>query len=135
MKKFFLLLSVILILLFTSACDDIKPSILFNTSPINAENALHPNNVFEAGKRIYYLVIIPKPVKSRFIYIQIIKKEGANERLGYKMFYGNTVRLKDEQMYYYDDYIVIRERGTYVMKIYSKDNPTKVLTMAQFWVK
>ena len=51
------------------------------------------------------------------------------------MYNGNTVRLKDEQIYYYDDYIVIYEKGTYVMKIYSKDNPTKVLTMAQFWVQ
>jgi len=135
MKKFLLLLSVVTILFITSACDDIKPSILFNTAPITAENAMNLTNVFSPGMRIYYLVILPKPIKSRYAYIQIIKKEGANERLGYKMYYGNTVRLKDEQMYYYDDYIVINERGTYVMKIYSKDNPTKVLTMAQFWVK
>ena len=136
MKKFLLILLACLILLTMTACDErVKPSILFNSAPITAENALNTNNVFSLGQKIYYLVILPKPVKSRFIYIQIIKKEGANERLGYKMFYGNTVRLKDEQMYYYDDYIVIRERGTYVMKIYSKDEPTKVYTMAQFWVK
>lgn len=135
MKKILFLFLAILILTFTSACDRVKPSILFNNAPITAENATRLTNVFSPGMRIYYLVIIPKPIKSRYAYIQIIKKEGANERLGYKMYYGNTVRLKDEQMYYYDDYIVIYEKGTYVMKIYSKDNPTKVLTMAQFWVQ
>ncbi len=135
MKKILFLFLAILILTFTSACDRVKPSILFNNAPITAENATRLTNVFSPGMRIYYLVIIPKPIQSRYAYIQIIKKEGANERLGYKMYYGNTVRLKDEQMYYYDDYIVIYEKGTYVMKIYSKDNPTKVLTMAQFWVQ
>ena len=72
---------------------------------------------------------------SRYIYVQIIKKDNDQGRLGYKLYYGNTVRLKDEQVYYYDDYIVINEPGIYVMKIYSKDNPTKVLTMGQFFVK
>lgn len=135
MKKILLIFTALLILFVSSACDRVKPSILFNNAPITAQNAMNLTNVFAPGMRIYYLVIIPKPIKSRYAYIQIIKKEGANERLGYKMFYGNTVRLKDEQMYYYDDYIVINEKGTYVMKIYSKDNPTKVLTMAQFWVQ
>ena len=135
MKKLILVISFLGLMLLTCACNDIKPSILFNNAPITAQNAIHLTNTFQRGQRIYYLVIIPKPIKSRFAYIQIIKKDGANERLGYKMFYGNTVRLKDEQMYYYDDYIVINEKGTFVMKIYSKDNPTKVLTMAQFWVE
>ncbi len=135
MKKFLILLFACVVIIVTSACDRVKPSILFNNTPITAENIGNLTNVFSPGMRIYYLVIIPKPIQSRYAYIQIIKKEGANERLGYKMYYGNTVRLKDEQMYYYDDYIVIHEPGTYVMKIYSKDNPTKILTMAQFWVK
>ncbi len=135
MKKYLIILGFVFLMLFSSACDRVKPSILFNNAPITTQNVMNLTNTFATGMRIYYLVIIPKPIKSRYVYIQIIKKDGANERLGYKMFYGNTVRLKDEEMYYYDDYIVINEKGTYVMKIYSKDNPTKVLTMAQFWVQ
>ncbi len=135
MKKILLLFFVSAVMFLTCACDRVKPSVLFNNTPITAENVGNLTNVFSTGMRIYYLVIIPKPIRSRYAYIQIIKKEGDHDRLGYKMYYGKTIRLKDEQMYYYDDYIVIHEPGTYVMKIYSKDKPTKVLTMAQFWVK
>lgn len=135
MKKSLLILMVFCLMIFTSACNGIKPSILFNTAPISTQNALNSSNTFECGRKIYYLVIIPKPIKSRYAYIQIVKKGDEHERLGHQLFYGNTVRLKDEQMYYYDDYIVIYEKGAYVMQVYSKDNPTKVLTSAPFWVK
>ena len=43
--------------------------------------------------------------------------------------------LKDEQVNYYNDYIVLNESGAYIMKVYSKDNPQKVLTQAQFFVR
>lgn len=69
------------------------------------------------------------------IEIQIIKKDNSYQRLGYKLFWSRTAKLRDDQMYYYDDYVVIPEAGAYVMKVYSKDNPTKVLCMAQFFVK
>ena len=46
-----------------------------------------------------------------------------------------TIRLKDEEKKYYTDYFVINEKGAYIMKVYSNDNPQKVLTQAQFFVK
>lgn len=134
MKKILLTLVLLVIMLSSAACTD-KPGILFNKYPITKDTVMGYENLFKPNTRIYYLVILPKPVHSRYIYIQIIKKDNAQGRLGYKLYYGNTVRLKDEQVYYYDDYIVINEPGIYVMKIYSKDNPTKVLTMGQFFVQ
>lgn len=126
-----------MMLLGTTACIDMgdKPAILFNKNPITKENVMDYSSVFKPNVRIYYLVLLPKKVHSRYIYIQIIKKDNDMERLGYKLYWANTVRLKDEEMYYYDDYIVIGEPGAYVMKIYSKDNPTVPLTMAQFFVR
>ena len=91
--------------------------------------------VFERGTRIYYLVVMPKKIHSRYMYMQIVKKDNDYERLGYKVYYGKDIRLKDEQVYYYDDYIVINQSGAYVMQIFSRDNPQKVLTMNEFWVK
>jgi hypothetical protein len=88
---------------------------------------------FKPGQRVYYLILLPKTVHSRFLFIQVIKK-GSADRLGYELYWADTVRLMDEQVYYYTDYIVLNERGTYVMRVYSKDNPTKVLTTAQFFV-
>lgn len=112
-----------------------KPAILFNKNPITKENVMDYSSVFKPNVRIYYLILMPKKVHSRYIYIQIIKKDNDMERLGYKLYWANTVRLKDEEVYYYDDYIVIGEPGAYVMKVYSKDRPTEPLTMAQFFVR
>ena len=46
-----------------------------------------------------------------------------------------TIKLRDEEQKYYTDYFVINERGAYIMKVYSRDNPQKVLTQAEFYVK
>ena len=137
MKKIILILTAIITLITTTACIDMgdKPAILFNKNPITKENVMDYSSVFKPNVRIYYLILMPKKVHSRYIYIQIIKKDNDMERLGYKLYWANTVRLKDEEVYYYDDYIVIGEPGAYVMKVYSKDRPTEPLTMAQFFVR
>lgn len=136
MKKLILILTALITLITTTACIDMgdKPAILFNKNPITKENVMDYSSVFKPNVRIYYLILMPKKVHSRYIYIQIIKKDNDMERLGYKLYWANTVRLKDEEVYYYDDYIVIGEPGAYVMKVYSKDRPTEPLTMAQFFV-
>ncbi len=137
MKKFILFLVSLIILSTTTACIDTgdKPAILFNKNPITKETVMDYSTVFKPNVRIYYLILMPKKVHSRYIYIQIIKKDNAQERLGYKLYWANTVRLKDEEVFYYDDYIVISQPGAYVMKVYSKDRPTVPLTMAQFFVR
>ena len=137
MKKIILILTALITLITTTACIDMgdKPAILFNKNPITKENVMDYSTVFKPKVRIYYLILMPKKVHSRYIYIQIIKKDNDMERLGYKLYWANTVRLKDEEVYYYDDYIVIGEPGAYVMKVYSKDRPTEPLTMAQFFVR
>ena len=91
--------------------------------------------VFKPNERIYYLILIPKKVKTDRIDIQIIKKDNKYERLGYKLAWSYSARLYDDEIYYYDDYVVLSETGSYIMKVYSKDNPTKVLCMSQFYVK
>lgn len=135
MKKIILFFTTLLLMFTTAACTTDKPAILFNKNPITKETVMDYSTVFKPDVRIYYLILLPKKVHSRFIYIQIIKKDNSQERLGYKLYWANTVRLKDEQVFYYDDYIVISQPGAYIMKVYSKDNPTVPLTMAQFFVR
>lgn len=134
MKKILLTFLLLIVMISISACSD-KPGILFNKYPITKDTVMGYENIFKPNTRIYYLVLLPKPVHSRYIYIQVLRKDNKEGRLGYKMYYGNTVRLKDEQISYYDDYIVMNEPGIYVMKIYSKDDPQRVLTMSQFFVQ
>ena len=135
-KKFFLFGTAIFMTIFTCACDNEKAQILFNNHPITKETVATTTNVFKPANRIYYLVTLPKPVESKKLFIQIFKVGGdKDERYGYDLVWAKHVKLKDEQIYYFTDYVVFNQTGTYIMKVYSKDNPTKILTYSQFFVK
>ena len=77
---------------------------------------------------------MPEKVESRYIYIQIVKKDNDYGRLGYKLIQTRDIRLKDEEVHYFTDYLVLNEPGYYFMKVYSKDNPHKVLAASEFYV-
>lgn len=117
-----------------SACDDEKSYILFHTSPFTKDTMTSSTNVFKSGDRIYYLITTPKQVESRRLLIQIVKK-GEQERLGYDLVWGKQVKVREEQVYYYTDYVVLNGKGAYTMKVYSKDYPTKVLTSNDFYIR
>lgn len=135
MKKIFLILSLLFVIFAASACESDKPAILFNHDPITEETVMNYSTVFAPGERIYYLVLMPKKVLSRYIYIQVIKKDNSYAQYGYQLIWANTFRLKDEQVNYYNDYVVLNEKGAYIMKVYAKDNPQIPLTQAQFFVR
>lgn len=133
MKK--LLSFLLLIMLFATGCARYdKPAILFNRHPISEKNVYDYSVIFPIGARVYYLILMPKKVQSRYIYIQVIKKDNSYGRLGYNLIWTRDVRLKDEEVNYFTDYLVLNEKGFYIMKVYSKDNPQKVLTSAEFRV-
>ena len=134
MKKLLTLLFIISVMIFSSGCQKQKPGILFNQYPITEDTILNNQYVFKPNTRIYYLVVLPQKIHSRYAYLQIIKK-GSNGIFGYNIYHGKDIRLKNEQIHYYDDYIVISETGSYLMKIYSKDNPQVIHAMGEFFVK
>lgn len=138
MKKFLLFLVTVFFVIFTCACDNEQSLVLFNKYRFTPDTINSPSNtnIFKPNERIYYLVTLPKPVESKFLMIQIVKVGGdKDERLGYDLIWGKKVKLRDEQKHYYTDYIVLSTTGTYIMKVYSRDNPTKILTTGQFYVK
>lgn len=134
MKKFFLILTCLFIMLSTSACSD-RAGILFNQNPITEKNVLDNSSVFYPGRRIYYLILLPKKVHSRYLYIQVVKKDNDYGRLGYTLYWTKNIRLKDEEVNYFTDYFVIGEEGYYIMQVYSKDKPTKKLAVSEFYVQ
>ncbi len=132
MKK---IIAFLFLIFFTSACSGEKAAVLLNNNPITAQNVMNYSQVFAPNQRIYYLIVIPQKIETRNIDIQIIKKDNQEERFGYKLYWTYSARLKDNQIYYYDDYVVISEPGAYIMKVFSKDNPTKTLCLGEFFVR
>ncbi len=141
MKKFITFIFTVFLAVFTCACDNEQSQILFNEHPFNAETITSGTNIFKPGERVYYLITLPNPVQSKRLFIQVVKTGGKTmsgapaDRLGYELVWGKRVKLKDEQIYYFTDYVVFNDAGTYIMKVYSRDNPTKILTSSQFYVK
>lgn len=138
MKKFFLFITGLFITIALCGCDTEQANILFNKHPFSQETITSETNtnIFGSGERIYYLITTPKSVDSRMMLVQIFKIGGdKDERLGHEIVWGKRVKMRQEQVFYYTDYIVLNKTGAYVMKVYSRDNPTKVLTSANFYVK
>ena len=134
MKKFLLVIFCMAVMVLSTGCEP-KPKILFNNNPITEENVLDYSNIFTVGQRIYYLILLEKKIQSRYIYIQVVKKDNNYGYLGYNLYWADTKRLSDEQVHYYTDYVVINEPGHYIMQVYSKDKPKVRLTGAEFYVE
>lgn len=119
---------------FTCGCSADRAAILFNQYPITKENIYNYSRAFPRNARIYYIILMPRRVESRYLYVQIIKKDNSYGRFGYNLIWTKNTRLKDDEVKYFTDYFVLNEKGFYIMKVYSKDNPHKVLTSAEFYV-
>ncbi len=117
-----------------SACDGQKTMILFNQDPITKDNFLNNSNRFVAGKRIYYLFITQKPLKTDFIRIRILKREDKADMAISKVVYSNDFKLTKDQVFYYNDYLVMSSAGYYAMVVYSKNKLDRPLASADFQV-
>lgn len=138
MKRFFVFIIILLNLFVVPSCLGREKSvILFNKYPFTEDTILSPSNtnVFKPGERVYYLITLPKKVESQMLLVQVLKIGGAGERLGYELVWGKRVKLRDEQVHYFTDYVVFNAPGAYAMRVYSRDKPTKVLTSAYFYVR
>lgn len=133
MKK--LVFGLFLCLILCCGCLQDKPGILFNHQPITEKNIYNHSKIFPLGSRIYYVILMPNKVESRYLYIQIVKRDNDYGRIGYDLIMTRDIRLKDEEVNYFTDYFVINQKGYYEMQVYSKDNPHKVFTSAEFYVQ
>ena len=134
MKKVLILIFAVFVMFVACACDKEQSYILFHKHPFTPETLTGSTNIFKPNERIYYLITTPKPVESKRLLVQVVKM-GEKERLGYDLVWGKQVKIRDEQVYYYTDYVVFSEKGAYTMKVYSKDNPTKLLTSNDFFIR
>jgi len=134
-KKSILLSLILLVLLGLSGCKKDDAVILFNHLPITKETILNNSKEFLPGGRIYYIVLVKKPLKSDMIRVQVLKQDEKAYVGGVKITYAEDFRLYKDQVYYYNDYVVIYEAGRYIMQIFSKDNMEYPLAISDFYVR
>ena len=139
MKKLCICFLLTLTLLTFSGCTKETGMILFNNYPITKENLLSNSSLFTAGKKIYYIFITEKPLSSNIIRVRILKREGKGEGTAklqvVKLVYSNDFRLNKDQVYYYNDYIVMNDEGHYFMVVYDRYSLEQPIAKADFQVK
>ena len=136
LKKKLILLSLILFLcLGVSGCKNDNAVILLNHQPITKETILNNSKVFVVGRRIYYILLVKKPLTTDMIRVQVLKKDEKTILAGVKIQYAEDFRLYKDQVYYYDDYVVLYEPGYYILQIFSKDQMDKPLAVSDFYVR
>ena len=137
MKKFVAIFILLVGIMFNCcACDSEKSVVLFNSVPFSKETIFSQTNtnVFKPNQRIYFLITLPKEVETQMLLLQVVKM-GSQDRLGYELVWGKRIKIRSEEVHYYTDYFVFNEKGSYIIKVYSRDNPTKILTTANFFIK
>jgi len=134
-KFLFFALILLLSLMFLGCNKKDDAVILFNQQPITKETILNNSKEFLVGRRIYYIILVKKPLKTEQIRVQILKKDQNTTVAGVKIQYAEDFRLYKDQVYYYNDYVVLHEPGFYIMQIFSKDNMKKPLAISDFYVR
>ena len=133
-KKIVYLILIICFCFVLTACRKPKAIILFNKYPITKENLLNNATEFKVDKRIYYILMIEKPLDSEFVRVRVFKRDKKADFRLTKMVYSDDVKLRKEGLYYYTDYLVMHEAGNYYMMIYALNALDRPLAMADFKV-
>jgi hypothetical protein len=129
---FFVFLLTVFVL---TGCNKQKAMILFNDNPITKQNLLENSSEFIKGKRFYYIFISEKPIQSDMVRIRIFKRDSKADNEPTKLLYSNDFKLRKDQIFYYDDYMVINDAGTFCMVVYSMNNLKTPLAIADFKIK
>lgn len=135
MKKLFIIIISLFILLSLPANAYKKGILLFNSQPITKENALSDNMVFSEGQKVYYLFIAPKRMKNKFIRVQIFKMIESAPWGGNEIVRTKDFRLMKDERYYHTDYFTLYESGRYVMQVFSIDDLQHPLAVDFFYIK
>ena len=131
-KNLFIFLSLVIIL---CGCAYDKGIILFNSVPINQNNALHDNKVFREGAKVYYLFIAPEKMNNEFIRVQVFKMIENAPYGGNDVVRTKDYRLMKDEKYYHTDYFTLYEKGRYVMQVFSHDDFNRPLAVNDFYIK
>lgn len=122
-------------LFFLTACNKKKAIILFNSNPITKQNLLENATEFVKNERFYYIFISEKPITSDRVRIRVFKRDPKANYQPTKLVNSNDYKLRKDQVYYYDSYLVINDAGEFCMVVYSLDNLKTPLAVADFRLK
>lgn len=113
-----------------------KAGIIFSREPFNKATIDNYRVDFYPHERIYWLLMSKKPLKAKFIKLQILN---SNSKSGFTTFegvaYTHIYRLNSDSPYYFTDYFVMQTKGHYYVQIFDLNDLQRPITRADFWIK
>ena len=100
---------------------------------ISTDDALKNEDIFQIGKRIYFLIYTPDGFKSDYIKYQIVKQDDKAHVGGYTRMRNITRRVDNKN--YYVDYFVLSESGKYIIQVFDIENLHHWLAIGRFLVE
>lgn len=99
---------------------------------ISYDEKISNEDIFNTGKRIYFLVYNPEGFKSDYIKYQIFKQDDNAHVGGYSRVRNITRKIDNRN--YYIDYFVLSEAGKYGLQIFDIENLHHWVAFAHFLV-
>lgn len=113
-----------------------KTGVILNNVPFTRETAGNHSKRFQRGEKVYWLFMSKKPIKARFIKIQIVN---VNHKTGIatvgNIVYTHEYKIDKNTPHYFTDYVVMHTPGHYYMQIFDMNQLYKPLVIADFFVR
>ena len=121
-KKFFLTICILSLLIFCNGCKDKNPRIFLSTKPVVKELFV-PMDMFKVNDTINFVLIVPKGFKSDSVRLQLIKKNKLSP------IYGDTLELGKDYNVENENYLIgaftVYSGGRYELRFYDSDGTRK----------
>ena len=134
MKKF-LVICLIFTSIFLCGFKNKRPLVLTSSMPITQENQQYLTKYFEINQKIYYAILFPRGLKKGVYRVQFFTKDDKSEFWGYKHSRHYDFKVSEKDTKYLSDYLVMLQKGHYIVQVFNLDNVNKPIALGDFWVK
>lgn len=123
MKKLFISICLICSVLFLVSCNREKPALFLGAEKLTPNNFSldKTSKSFDAGHKIYFLFYYPKEFKVNTIRIQIIKLTVLMPIDSFALAMAKDLEIDINDKFITDNF-VLHSDGTYLLRIFTKDN-------------
>lgn len=133
MKRLFVVLLIVPILLLCGFKRKEKPILLLSRAPVNQMTVNRIERTFSAKQRIYYALIAPDGFKYSGIRMQISKQDDKTSNWGFSIINTDDIYIvKGDNEY--RSYIIVQSPGRYIIQFFYSNNKRYPFVHREFTV-
>lgn len=123
MKNLILIFCLICSLFLLVSCNREKPALFLSSEKLTPNNFSLDKTAkkFDSGHKIYFLFYYPKKFKTNMLRMQIIKFTALMPIDAFSLAMAKDIEIDTDENFI-TDYFVLYKDGTYLLRIFTKDN-------------